>query len=125
MAETFGFDLTIRRGDDRMLDLAIVQDDGVTPQDLSGALLWFTAKRRLSDADADAVLAYREGAGITITNAAAGTATVLVVGTDTAGLADGDIALLCDVQIRPLGGRVYTAAYGRLIVQPDITRSTS
>lgn len=119
------FELTIRRGDDRVLDLTIVQEDGVTPQNLTGALLWFTGKRRIGDADTAAVLAYRQGAGITVTNATGGTATVLIAGTDTAGLPDGDVALLCDVQIKPAGGRLYTAAAGRLTVKPDVTRAVS
>lgn len=124
-SETFDFDVTIRRGDDRQLAVTIYQENGVTPQNLSGASLWFTGKLHLRDSDADAVLAYTRGAGITVTSDPNGTATVQIVGADTAALPDGAIPLRCDIQVKTASGNVYTAAYGRIMVAADVTRATS
>lgn len=124
-SETFDFDLTIRRGDDRQLSVTIYQEDGTTPQNLAGAALWFTGKLHLKDSDADAVLAYTRDAGITVTSEPNGTATVQIAGADTAGLPDGAIPLRCDIQVKTATNDVYTAAYGRIMVAADVTRASS
>jgi hypothetical protein len=119
--------LTMSRGDTMLWD-TIVQQSGA-PVNLAGALLWFTAKRRLSDTDAQAVL--RLGSpgtgltGITITDSPNGAITVTVPAGATDALPDFTVTLYWDLQYRSAGGRVATANSGTLLVSPDVTRATS
>lgn len=113
--------LLMTRGDDVTLDV-IATDQGA-PVDLTGAGVWWTAKRRHLDADDDAVIRKTVGAGITVTNPAGGLATVDLVPADTAGLGN-SVALWWDLQVKDGAGKVRTLAAGRLVVNADVTRAT-
>jgi hypothetical protein len=111
--------LSMTRGDDRTLDLAVTFDGA--PVDLSGAQLWWTAKMRHLDTDADAVIRKSSADGITVVDAAGGLATVAIKPEDTATL-PGSNALWWDLQVKS-GGLVHTIAKGRLVVNADVTRT--
>lgn len=113
--------LTITRGDDVTLDIFLT--DKGQPVDLTGAQLWWTAKRRHIDLDSLAVIQKTLGAGITITQPTQGKAEVALVPNDTAALES--IALWWDLQGKDGAGKVRTLAAGRLVVEADVTRTTA
>lgn len=114
--------LTMTRGDSTILDLVVA--DGGTPVDLTGVSMWWTAKRRHTDTDDQAVIAKTVGDGIAVTNAPGGLATVTIDPDDTAGL-DNSSALWWDLQVKDGAGKVRTLAAGRLVVNADVTRATA
>lgn len=109
------------RGDDASFVVTALQGDGVTPQPITGATLWFTAKHRRSDLDAAAVF-QKTGAAITIVDGPGGIARVDVAAADTAGLT-ASTTLWWDFQSKA-GGKVKTLAGGKLHVELDVTRAT-
>lgn len=117
--------LRMHRGDSASFDVRAYQADGVTPQALTGATVWFSAKNRTTDDDTAAVIRKSTvGGGVTIVDAAAGRARIDLAPADTSGFA-GPVTLLWDVQARDGAGAVRTLAYGRLFVEPDVTRATA
>jgi len=113
---------SIVRGDGEVYTIPVTQA-GV-PVDLTGATLWYTAKRLLTDADSAAVI--RKGTlspliGITITNPAGGIAAIALLGTDTDGLAD--TKLYHDAQYQLAGEQPHTLFVGQLKITPDVTRT--
>lgn len=118
-------DIQARRGDHETYDLALTQASGAA-LNLTGATVWFTAKHRASDADADAAIAKSSPAGgITIANAAEGLCTLELEPDDTADLGDHLAVLAYDVQVRDAANRISTPLSGRLLVAGDIRRATT
>ena len=128
----------IRRGDRRQVLLWAFRPDG-TREILSDKHLWFTAKRRHRDADADAVL--RKGTagtgltGIAVTvvpadppdapGAGGEVAVVSIDAADTADLPSHGVLLYWDGQIAAPGVDPQTPEdwHGTLLVEPDVTRA--
>lgn len=48
--------LQIYQGNSRTIGLAFTADDGVTPVNISGCLIYYTAKRSYTESNADAVI---------------------------------------------------------------------
>lgn len=95
-------------------------------QDITGWTIWFTAKRKLSDADGSAIIRKTTTSGITIVDAANGWAQVLIDSSDTGALEDRDIMLYFDVQIKDASGNVVTPIRrGTLLVECDVTQAVS
>lgn len=115
------FALTVKRGD--TIDLEVTVARGGSPVDLSGADLWFTAKRKLKDLDIAAVAQKTLGDGIAVTDAPAGELLVTLAPDDTDDLTK-ETVLYCDVQMVEASGRVTTVASGTLTVQLDATVAT-
>lgn len=113
--------LQITRGDRNVFDLALTGADG-TALDLTDLTIAFTAKRRLRDADDDAVLAKTTANGIAIVSAIGGTATLTLEGEDTTDL---EGPLYWDVQVDDLAGDIRTPLRGKLVIVHDVTRSAS
>jgi hypothetical protein len=115
------------RGDDRTI--AGTLESGGVAVDITGYTLWFTAKRKLSDADASAVIRLSTDGGIggiSVISAAAGTFTISIAASLTASLPDVmQTELFYDFQIRNAAGAVQTLSKGRLIVEYDVTNATS
>ena len=83
-------DLTITRGDERTLSVAVLNPNG-TPANLTGKRVLWAAKRHPSET---AVVSKSSTAGgITVTDAANGLATVTILPADTSGYADTTILL--------------------------------
>jgi hypothetical protein len=118
----------MRRGDTAGWNLAVVDTTGA-PFDLTGYTLWFTAKRAITDADADAVFQLTNGAGITVTNAAGGLAAITPRRADTSSLTE-DVRLYVDVQLSSVGAPDETDTVwpsdddwpGELVISRDVTR---
>lgn len=114
--------LTMWRGDTPIWELAVV-DDGGAPFDLTGYTLYFTAKQALSDAD-PGVFQLTNGAGITVTDAAGGLATIQPRRADTNTLT-ADVTLFYDVQLSQAAApdQTFTVERGTLLIARDVTRA--
>jgi hypothetical protein len=119
-----GNDITLYRGDDRTLSVSVNDSDG-DPVNLTSAKVWFTAKQRMRDLDADAVLFKRNTAAggsdaeITLTDAANGQAEVYIVPDDSD---DIDAAhYTYDVQVTLSSGKTYTVVRGKIKFQESVT----
>lgn len=114
--------LSMYRGDTETFKVDIVAVDTGLPLDLSGLDLRFTAKRKVTDADLDAVIVKTSGAGIEL-GIPTGEALITVDPADTDDLAK-TTTLLWDVQVTDVLGVVKTAATGRLRILADVSRTT-
>lgn len=122
------FDLEMTRGDDRILKLTATWPEALPPSiaqgdpyDLSGKALWFTAKLRKTDADANAVFQKTHLSGISVNPQKSNEARIEIKGSDTASLTK-DAVLECDAQVKD-GEKVFTVASGKLRVKTDVTRT--
>jgi hypothetical protein len=115
-------DLDLPRGDTGRWNLSFSVN-------LTGAKVWFTAKRAWTDADSAAVIALSTDlGGITITDASAGTARLTIPPAATASLTTppppSPLTLLYDIQVKEADGSITTVQQGHLLVRADITRAT-
>ncbi|HLY31263.1 MAG TPA: hypothetical protein VKQ36_09550 [Ktedonobacterales bacterium] len=123
-----------------MIDLSMIRGDSaslaVTVGDLGAAGLnafndaRFTAKRDVSDSDANAIISKSLNSGVTITTVGDsntnGVLTVSIAPADTQALPTGyTVALFYDVRLYDSGGDAYTVAQGMLTVTPTATQATS
>jgi hypothetical protein len=118
--------LAVTRGDRQTFAISITDADGVAV-DLTGITITFTAKRRPTDTDAQAVISLSTAAGIvTDYDPTLGTATITLDPEDTEDLSDHVIArsLYWDVQIDDMAGDVRTPLSGRLAISADTTRTS-
>lgn len=118
----------ICRGDTFELNLQVFQTDGVTPQDITGATVRSSIKRRLEDLDAAALsqvsstgTSVPTGGACTLVDALNGKINVRHSPLATRGLDPACSALYYDVQLTLADGRVWTIEYGTLRVVPDVT----
>jgi hypothetical protein len=117
------------RGDTNIYDLTATRTvAGVTsPVPLTGASIWFTAKRKLADADVNAVIRKGNGptgfSGITVTDASNGLATLTILPADSASLEAGDVRLYCDVQVKEADGTTSTTK-GHITFAADVTQAS-
>lgn len=118
-------DLKKKRGDSIRLAVGPVLKPDGTIQNLTGLVLRFTAKDRLSDSDGAAILTGSTADGrISITDAAGGMALVVIPGSLTAAFPD-DRVLHWDVQLADPGGTITeTLDSGRLFIERDVTRTS-
>lgn len=116
--------LTIVRGTTPLLDHGQAMTNGIV-QNLSGWTLRFTAKRKTSDSQAQAVIAKHSGVGggMTITNAAEGRSETLILSTDTASITERTV-LEYDIEGTDAVGGIYQFERGQLIVELDVTTAT-
>lgn len=119
--------LEIFQGTTVKLDVAITVD-GETAADLTGCKLWFTAKERRSDDDADAILQKTSdiGGGITILDAPGGLARIALTPAESALFSSARLYFY-DVQIKTPTGDIYrpSGLYGTLRATPRVTAATS
>lgn len=119
-------DLRKKRGDAIRLAIGPVLQPGGAPQDLAGLTIRFTAKDRLDDDDADAVIVGSTADGRIAIDApsTAGKATVTIPGSETASFTS-DRTLHWDVQVSDAAGTItVTLDGGLLYVERDVTRTT-
>ena len=115
--------LQVTRGDRHVFDLALTDGAGA-PLDLTARSLRFTAKTRIADSDADAVLVKTIGDGIELVDADEGTATLTIEPDDTSDI-DLPRTLIWDLQVEDGAGDVRTPLRGKLAIVRDVTRNTS
>ena len=116
--------LKMYRGDTTSFTVTCSDDEGGV-LDITGAVLWFTAKNNPTDTDAQAVFQhYSPSNGIVLTDAANGIATITMAESDTSGL-DGDTTLYWDVQCVDALGGIQTLARSVITITTDITVATA
>ena len=113
----------ITRGDTVEFSASITL--GGVALNITGASLWFTAKKQFIDADEDAVFQKTIGDGITVTNAASGLITIAIDPEDTEELSNVKTQLQYDLQMKDSEDKVYTVASGTLVVNPGVTTATA
>jgi len=124
-------DLVMLRGDSLPFLLTCTQTtpDGVTgPLDLTGATLWMTAKKRLTDPDSAAVFQIKTPTDIAIdADPTTGKAVITVPAAATVDLKfdekTGRIDLHYDIQVKTSNGVVQTLRKGLLHVDIDVTQA--
>jgi predicted HD phosphohydrolase len=119
--------IEITQGTDEVLTLSVKQSSavGAPAENITSWTIWFTAKKRLTDAD-PGVFQKTTPAGITITDALGGIAKIEVAAADTAPLSDDYGAnLYYDVKIKNAANKIKTIDSGRLLVRTDVTKSSA
>jgi hypothetical protein len=115
--------LSIHRGDTETFTITLTDGAG-DPLDLTGLAITFTAKRRVSDADEDAVIQKTDVDGIVVdADPTSGIAVLTIEPADTADLEDLR-TLHWDVQVDDGVGGVRTPLLGRLAITADVTRTS-
>lgn len=95
-----------------------------TPEPLTGATVWFTAKRRLTDDDAAAVITKSTTTtGVAIVDGPGGIARIELAPADTAGM--GPTTLYYDVRAKDGAGAIRRLARGRLFIRPGVRKATA
>lgn len=117
MSDYADFTWTIRRGTTEYRDFAITTDGEAT--NLTGYTQWFTVKRRLSDADADAVFQLTDSAGITTVSAVGGTGYLTVLPEHTEGLVNVRQVFFADHFAQSGAGQVFPLESGLVVVLPS------
>jgi hypothetical protein len=116
-------DISVKRGDNETLDLVVTDTDTGDPLDLTGVSLWLTVKVQVNDPDSLAVIQKTVGSGITITDAAAGEASVSISPADTAPFPSSWEGVY-DVQLKSAGS-VRTVVSGAFTITGDVTWATA
>lgn len=116
-------DLKMFRGDSKSFVLALPDAAG-NPIDLTGAMVWMTAKEALADDDSGATFQKSVGDGITVLDDTHGVILVELDSADTEDLAASRTRLYYDVQVKDADDKVTTALSGRITVYPDVTITT-
>ena len=122
MADYQDFTFTMWRGDTEVFDAAITVS-GVAVN-ITGCSLKFTAKRTLTDPDAQAVFQIATPAGIVITNGPGGLCSINVASLDTSMLLVPTLCY-CDLQLVDLLNNVSTTATGTLMIKIDVTETNT
>jgi hypothetical protein len=111
------------RGNTCFLDWAVTVNK--LPQPITGWTIWFTAKRRLTDSDAQAVIQKSTvSGGVTISNAAGGLGFVTLQPADTTALVEARLSLWADLKAKDGAGQLFTLAKGRLTIRPIVTEAS-
>lgn len=119
-----GVYLSMVRGDTFQFDVFVVDPVTGDPYDVSNSHFWFTAKKRYFDADAAALISKESGQGITVLDASAGKARIIIDPSDTDSLTRREV-LRFDVQWKDDNDFIHTIVNGDLLVELDVTRKTS
>lgn len=109
--------LTMNRGDDQPIVFTFSGDSTFQV----GDTVWFTAKLTHADTDDAAIVHVVSPTDVTL-NGATATATIPASATEAFLY---ETPLVYDWQLRTANGHVHTLDKGRIIVQPDVTRTTT
>ena len=115
-------DLVATRGDTNVYNITVLR--GGVVLDISGAILWMTAKHFLADDDSAAVFQIRSPNEIIINDPVHGRAQIVVMPAHTQDLTEDEV-LWYDVQLKEQDGYVCTIAKGKLEVALDVTQTTT
>lgn len=119
--------LFLTPADDFVYTASVTNEDG-GPYDLTGSTLWFTVKRRKSDADSAAIaklywVSGGSAAGIGVADPSSGEAVVTIAATGTGNFAQS--AHVWDLQLKDANGIVRTVDRGVIVVRPAVTTRTT
>jgi hypothetical protein len=108
--------LSMVRGKTGIFFLSVYQSDGVTPQSLAGAVLWFHAAVRTFSVSKNS-----PASGITIQNSSGGLncATLQLEPSDTTALSTAVYVMPCE-RVLQSGGEDYALNTGTLTVTPNV-----
>lgn len=110
--------LTINQGDDQAISIFVEDETTGQPQDITGWKFYFTAKRRITDSDDDAVLKKDVTDHIDPTE---GLSAIPLTAAETKVVDEG--VYLYDVQAKDELGNIITLVNcGRCIVIPEVTQ---
>lgn len=122
MADFNSPNLSVRRGDDDLIDFPAVKDDG-SAQDISGWSFTATAKRSVYDPDAQALFQKTSGAGgVVIDDGPNGLGHIVIDAADTAGLPAPGLFYLDLVGVDTLG-KAHTFDARKVRLLPRVTLS--
>jgi hypothetical protein len=119
--------LTMTRADDRTLRGVLTNPATRQPLNLTGAHIWFTVKRKLTDSDPACV--FRKSTvsgidGIVVPVPASGIFFIVITAANTNFLELVQlIELEYDVQLKMSGGPVQTVARGKFLIEGEVTQS--
>lgn len=129
-----GFTINMWRGDTHRFEFVVkihnpdTDEDDVQPIG-SWQGFWFTAKRRIRDLDADAIIALDDDnvGGIQRSDPSNGKCLVTILPSHTLGLPSNsrDLTLFCDLQGIDANGDVFTLLTGKIIVGSDVSQRTT
>src|SRR5688572_21453073 len=116
--------LSLIRGDDEVLSVTVLEPGSTTdPLDITGIQsLRFTIKRKVTDADADALVALEVGDGITIDDPSIGAVTIEIDSALTNDLTN-SFSGVWDLQLVDAVGRIQTIKKGTVVIDRDVTRT--
>ena len=111
--------ISIKQGSDQVFPMTIKTKNGV-PIDLTGAVVFFTVKKRTADGDEEAVIQKDVSSH---TNPTGGITTITLLNTDT----DVDPSpinypYLWDIKIKKSDNFIYLSETGDFIVKPAVTQ---
>lgn len=118
---TVELDLTVNQGATLAIQFTLYDDDGVTPQDLTGYTFRCQGRRSYQSETTEWDLDNGAKGGITVDDAAAGEFTVTLSDTVTAAIAVGASGVW-DVEAEDASGTVTRVAEGKWILSPEVTR---
>lgn len=120
--------LQIVRGDTFEINLQVFAQDGITPQDLTGATVRSTLKRKTDDLDTLAVSQVSStpssvpiGGSASLSAPTLGKINIKHAAIATKSLENACTRLVYDVQVTLSDGRVWTVDWGTIVVVPDVT----
>lgn len=118
--EHFSVNHRIIRGDTYVRGFTVQQDGSAF--NLTSCTLKLTAKYNYEDSDASAVFQLSSpSSGITIVTAASGTAKFTISPSNTSLLPLRKVDLVYDIQLKDSSNNIYTIAYGKITVVPNVT----
>lgn len=93
--------------------------------DLTGAKIWFTCKRYLTDSDAAAIFQKVSTATLAIVDPTMGLTRIELLSTDTNSLPQWYYNYFCDLKLLDAAGYILTTVFCRLAVYPGVTNANS
>ena len=128
-------ELLIKRGDTETIKATVLRNGTIF--NLTGSMVWFTAKNNISDLDTVAVIKKDSvSGGISIPSPTNGIVLISIVPADTASITmpgnltptsqeDYRAELFYDIQVKTPSGEVFTVASSKLFVAFDITQEST
>lgn len=116
--------LSLIRGDDEVISVVVLQPGSTTtPLDITGIIsLRFTIKRKITELDADALVALDLTDGITVDSAIDGEVTIDIDSLLTDSLTSAFVGVW-DLQMVDAVGRIQTIKSGTVTIDRDVTRT--
>ena len=128
-SEFIDFNRTMTRGDTHYILWSVVNSSDLSPIDITTDLeYWLTGKIRLSDTDMQAVFQLTDqgvGPPITRTSLNPGKCQAIIPTGATTGLPNHDTLVYVDIQRKDASGHIFTLARGTILVEAEVTVSTS
>ena len=113
--------LTVFRDEVTYININVVEEDGITPYDLTSTIIEFTSKWTIQDTDAAIYLSSVDSGEIAIIDAADGTLKLIFTADKTTDLPISTLELPYQISITDSGGDRFSSIFGTLRVLPNVT----